>query len=255
MHSRGFVHTFELDAEHKLHIYAGSITEITADAIVSSDDNFLSAGGGVSAAIASAAGAGIRDVYRKILSKAKTTVGDVVRTSAGLLNAQHLYHAITIDSAKNQTMEEGGLRRLVQKIITAATSDGVRSLAMPALGTGTAFFEMGRAASVIISELVQSLAETPISNVILAVVDDDATRVFYEEALRAQADSAAVRALRRREESMRSGAEKDNRRSPKACCARDPEKSGAPNLASFLTRRLTPALTRQHQPLIWSGLV
>ena len=67
MHPRGFVHTFEIDAEHKLHIYLGSITDITADAIVSSDDNYLSAGGGVSAAIASAAGIGIRETYQKLV--------------------------------------------------------------------------------------------------------------------------------------------------------------------------------------------
>ncbi len=97
----GFLHTFEIGAEHKLHIYAGSITEITANTVVSSDDNCLSAAGGVAAAIASAAGNGIREIYRKIVAKAKTTVGDVVRASAGALNARHLYHAITDDRRKD----------------------------------------------------------------------------------------------------------------------------------------------------------
>lgn len=77
---------------------------------------------------------------------------------------------------KDQTLEEGGLRRLVRKLIETATSDGVRSLAMPALGTGAALLQLDRAASVTISELVRSLAETTISNVTLALVDDDATR-------------------------------------------------------------------------------
>jgi O-acetyl-ADP-ribose deacetylase (regulator of RNase III) len=253
MHPSGFVHTFEIDAEHKLHIYLGSITEITADALVSSDDNHLSAGGGVSAAIAAAAGIGIRDIYRKIISKAKNTVGDLIRTSAGALNAQHLYHAITIDFDKGQIIDEGGLRRLVKKIITAATSDGVRSLAMPALGTGAAFFQLDRAASVIISELVQSLAETAISNVTLALVDHDATRVFYEEALRAQADSVAIRALRRREESIAVRGGKRQSPKPESALREGPRKKRSTDLI----RRPAPALdSSAHEAtsaLIWAG--
>jgi O-acetyl-ADP-ribose deacetylase (regulator of RNase III) len=202
MRSRGYVHTFEIDPEHKLHIYLGSITDLTADAIVSSDDNYLSAGGGVSAAIASAAGIGIRDVYRKIISKAKSTVGDVLRTSAGALNARYLYHAITIDFDKNQTMDEGRLQRLVRNIIRSAKADGIQSLAMPALGTGAAFFQLQRAASVIISELVRGIADTKISDLTLALVDSEATELFYEETVRAQADSVAVRGLRKREKEI-----------------------------------------------------
>jgi len=203
MHSRGFVHTFEIDAEHRLHIYVGSITEVTADALVSSDDNYLSAGGGVSAAIASAAGVGIRDIYQRVVSTLKSTVGDVVRTVAGALNARHLYHAITIDFDTQEMMNEAGLRRLVGNIVESAKEDCINSLAMPALGTGAAFFQLERAAPVIISELLRRLTETRISDVTLALVDSDATRVFYEELLRAQTDAVAVRALRHREEGLR----------------------------------------------------
>lgn len=202
MHSRGFVHTFEIDAEHRLHIYVGSITEVTADALVSSDDNYLSAGGGVSAAIASAAGVGIRDIYQRVVSTLKSTVGDVVRTVAGALNARHLYHAITIDFDTQEMMDEAGLRRLVGNIVESAKEDRINSLAMPALGTGAAFFQLERAAPVIISELLRRLTETRISDVTLALVDSDATRVFYEELLRAQTDAVAVRALRHREEGL-----------------------------------------------------
>jgi O-acetyl-ADP-ribose deacetylase (regulator of RNase III) len=202
MHSGGYVHTFEIDPEHRLHLYLGSITDLTADAIVSSDDNYLSAGGGVSAAIASAAGRGIRETYRRLVSKVKSTVGNVLRTGAGALNARYLYHAITIDFDKDQTMDEDALRCLVRNIIQSAKNDGVQSLAMPALGTGAAFFELNRAASVIISELLQGIGDTKISDLTLALVDSEATRLFYEEAVRTQADCVAVRGLRQREEEI-----------------------------------------------------
>lgn len=202
MHSGGYVHTFEIDPEHRLHLYLGSITDLTADAIVSSDDNYLSAGGGVSAAIASAAGRGIRETYRRLVSKVKSTVGNVLRTGAGALNARYLYHAITIDFDKDQTMDEDALRCLVRNIIQSAKNDGVQSLAMPALGTGAAFFELNRAASVIISELLQGIGDTKISDLTLALVDSETTRLFYEEAVRTQADWVAVRGLRQREEEI-----------------------------------------------------
>ncbi len=73
---------------------------------------------------------------------------------------------------------------------------------MPALGTGSAFFQLDHAASVIISELIEGIADTKISDLTRVLVDREATSWFYEEAVRARADSLAVRELRQREESI-----------------------------------------------------
>ena len=58
------------------------ITSVPADALVSSDDNYLSMGGGVSAAIARAAGSALVVDARKHIP---LRLGDVAVTSAGQL--------------------------------------------------------------------------------------------------------------------------------------------------------------------------
>jgi O-acetyl-ADP-ribose deacetylase (regulator of RNase III) len=257
MHSGGHVHTFEIDPEHRLHLYLGSITDLTADAIVSSDDNYLSAGGGVSAAIASAAGIGIRDIYQKLVSTVRSTVGDVLRTSAGALNARYLYHAITIDFDMNQPMDESRLRRLVQNIIRSAITDGVQSLAMPALGTGAAFFKLDRAASVIITELIQGIGDTKISDLTLALVNSETTRLFYEEAVRAQADSVAVRGLRQREESIAVRGVETQSAKPERGPREGPRKNRDPNNFDHTVPVLASVIpkTASALPLLGGGLI
>ena len=70
----------------------GDITASRADVLVSSDDSYLTMGGGVSLAIQRAAGQGILlEVAKNIPAK----LGDVVVTGAGSLSAKHVFHAVT----------------------------------------------------------------------------------------------------------------------------------------------------------------
>src|SRR5262245_19087948 len=70
----------------------GSITTSTAQVLVSSDDYYLSMGGGVSASILKAAGNAIAlDAAKKV----PAALGDVVATTAGSFPAQYIFHAIT----------------------------------------------------------------------------------------------------------------------------------------------------------------
>src|SRR4051794_20841194 len=117
MRHRGYVHGFEIDADHSLHIYQGGLQSVEADALVSSDDNYLSAGGGVSAALARAAGI---DVYRErcqLVQEHRPKLGDVVRTSGGGLPCRFLYHAITIDDDHSAYMDEACLRSLTANLL------------------------------------------------------------------------------------------------------------------------------------------
>lgn len=201
-----YVHRFDVDAQHSVHIYQGSLVEVQADALVSSDDNHLSAGGGVSAALAWAAG---DDVYRERLGltlgqERPLRLGDVVRTSGGGLPCRYLYHAITIEDF-HYFMDEPTLRMLVANLLTRATEDGVRTLGMPALGTGVAGFNLARASEIIIEELLGRLVDTPVRHLILALVGDDAQRLFYEELVRANAPRCAASSLRQFEKHLVGG--------------------------------------------------
>jgi len=195
----GYVHGFELDADHSLHIYQGSLVRVQADALVSSDDNYLSARGGVSYALACAAGLDVGRERRQIVQEHRPTLGEIVRTSGGGLPCRYLYHAITIDFDRYVFMDEAALRKLIANLLAQATIDGVRSIGMPALGTGLASFELGRASEIIIDELVVRLVATPIQRVTLALMGDEAERLFYERIVRSQAKRLAFLELRRRE--------------------------------------------------------
>jgi O-acetyl-ADP-ribose deacetylase (regulator of RNase III) len=199
MRHEGYVHGFEIDADHSLHIYQGSLVRVQADALVSSDDNFLSAGGGVSRALANAAGFDVARERQHIVQEHRPKLGEVVRTSGGGLPCRHLYHAITIDDDCNAYMDETALRKLIANLLKQATADGVRSIGMPALGTGAACFELGRASEIIIDELLVRLVDTPIQRVILALMGDEVERLFYERIVRTRAKRMASLELRRRE--------------------------------------------------------
>ena len=159
----------------------------------------LSASGGVSWALAQAAGRGVQREREKLVASDRSTLGDVVRTGAGALSCRHLYHAITIDFCQRSRVDEAVLRRLVRNLLDRATADGVRSLGMPALGTGFANFDLAVAAEIVIGELLDRLPEMPVQHVILALMGDEAQRLFYERLVRSNEGRFAVRALRRHE--------------------------------------------------------
>jgi O-acetyl-ADP-ribose deacetylase (regulator of RNase III) len=217
MRHEGYVHGFEIDEKHSLHIYQGSLVRVQADALVSSDDNYLSAGGGVSAALAMAAGLEVERERRRIVRERRPELGDVVRTSGGGLPCRYLYHAITInfaataiDGDRDAYMDEGVLRQLIANLLRQASEDGVRSIGLPALGTGVAAFELGRASEIIIDELLDRLVETPVRRVILALIGDEAERLFHERLVRSGAARLASRELRRRESEFHSDLKPSN---------------------------------------------
>jgi O-acetyl-ADP-ribose deacetylase (regulator of RNase III) len=199
MQSEGYVQGFQIDEEHSLHIYRGSLVEVEADALVSSDDNYLSAGGGVSHALAAAAGFDVARERQQIVRERRPALGEVVRTSGGGLPCRYLYHAITIDDDRGAYMDEAALRSLIANLLRQATADGVKSIGMPALGTGAAFFDLARASEIMIDELLVRLIETPIRRVVLALVGSEAEHLFHERLVRSQAKRLAALELRRRE--------------------------------------------------------
>jgi O-acetyl-ADP-ribose deacetylase (regulator of RNase III) len=198
-----YVHRFDIDDRHSVHIYLGNLAEVQADALVSSDDNYLSAGGGVSAALAWVAGADVAHERIKLARESRPRLGDIVCTAAGGLQCRLLYHAITIEDFKHY-LNEASLRLLVANLMKCAVQDGVRTLGMPALGTGAAGFDIVRASEVIIEELLARLLETPVRHLVLALVGDEAQRFFYERLVRTNSPRCAASSLRRIEKRMTS---------------------------------------------------
>lgn len=132
------------------------ITSVSADAIVSSDDNYLSMGGGVSAAIARAAGSALRTDARKHIPLG---LGDVVVTSAGELAAKYVFHGITIDTTHGRFADTDTIRLITHKCLEVAAALDVREITFPALGTGSARVPAEPCAEAMTREIARFLSE------------------------------------------------------------------------------------------------
>jgi O-acetyl-ADP-ribose deacetylase (regulator of RNase III) len=136
-------------ANSQLTLDFGSVLDVEAEVVVSSDDYMLTMGGGVSNAIRSAGGnAVVLDAAKAVPREA----GDVVVTTAGALSARYVFHVVTIGPGRWQdpgqdTDVAGLVRRVTRTCLELMPSLGVRSIVFPALGTGTARYPIEAAAA------------------------------------------------------------------------------------------------------------
>lgn len=132
----------------------GDLTSSTADVLVSSDDSYLTMGGGVSAAILRAGG---ESILRDAAKKAPAAPGDVVITTAGSLRAKYVFHAITL--GKSEFSHSEIVARATARCIELLDTFGLHSIAFPAIGTGVAGFAYGEVAAQMASVIVNSLRD------------------------------------------------------------------------------------------------
>jgi O-acetyl-ADP-ribose deacetylase (regulator of RNase III) len=121
-----------------IEVVEGSIVDLGEhlDAIVSSDDNMLSHGGGISKVIWTAAGRSLNrfiDVARPALR-----LGDVFRSPAGELAANWVLHAVTIDFEQGRRTGPSEIGRLYRQVLLASEQADAGSVATPLLAAGSA---------------------------------------------------------------------------------------------------------------------
>jgi O-acetyl-ADP-ribose deacetylase (regulator of RNase III) len=138
----------------KLTICFGDIVVTGAQVIVSSDDCYITMGGGVSAAILRAGGGAIPlDAAKKV----PAALGDVVVTTAGTLTAQYVFHAITIGPNPENLSPGAIVERATRRCMRLLDGLHLSSIAFPAIGAGIAGFSYedvaARMAEVIAEEL------------------------------------------------------------------------------------------------------
>lgn len=121
----------------RLTIEFGDITTSTAQVLVSSDDFYLSMGGGVSASILRGGGQAIAlDAAKKV----PAALGDVVVTTAGSLPAQYIFHAITIGLHGADKRSKEIVKQTTSRCMQLLEALHLNSIAFPAIGAGVARF-------------------------------------------------------------------------------------------------------------------
>jgi O-acetyl-ADP-ribose deacetylase (regulator of RNase III) len=126
---------YEFPAQRRLVVQYGNIVEQVVDAVVSSDDDMLTMGGGVSHSLALFAGPDLTKEARKFV---RVRPGRVVVTTAGALSARFVFHAVTIGGLlKNASWPSRDLiTELMHSCFYQADTLNLKTLAFPLLGTG-----------------------------------------------------------------------------------------------------------------------
>lgn len=152
----------------RLTVKFGNILESLAEVIVSSDDCYVSMGGGVSRAILKEGGSCIKSDAQKM---APVPLGDVIVTTAGNLEHQkYVYHCITIDKKRRmqilarQVTEEDVLNYLLQHAVNNCfqllQAMAMTSIAFPTIGAGSARIPIRKVIEQMSIAIARNLANT-----------------------------------------------------------------------------------------------
>jgi len=161
----------------QLDLVEGDITDLEVDAIVNAANEELQLGSGVAGAIREKGGPSIQEECNRIGS---TPVGTAVLTGGGKLKARHVIHAVGPKMGEGD--EDRKLQSAVRSSLALADRHGLKSLAMPAISTGTFGFPMDRCARILLTEVYRYLqGGTKLERVVVSLFDDDTFEIFKRE--------------------------------------------------------------------------
>ncbi len=144
-------------------------------ALVSSDDTWLTASGGVSAAILRVAGASVRDEMRAAVRHAggRLPLATVTRTGGGATGAAAILHAVTLDFEGRRAARHELLASLILAVLDHAAAEGIPCVVLPMLATGAARAKPQEFADGFRRAIREhALAPSPLRRVVLARLDE-----------------------------------------------------------------------------------
>jgi O-acetyl-ADP-ribose deacetylase (regulator of RNase III) len=164
----------------KILVIDGDITKLETDAIVNPANSHLIMGGGAAGAILRAGG---NEVQKEALKKAPVAIGNAVATTGGKLKAKYVIHAPTMTRPAMPTSQENA-RLATKAALETAHRLGIKSIALPGMGTGVGGLEPQTAADAMVSEIRKHVeANTTLKQVILVGYNPRMTQAF-EKAVR-----------------------------------------------------------------------
>jgi O-acetyl-ADP-ribose deacetylase len=161
-------------------IIAGDLVEQEVDAIVNAANNDLVLGGGVAGAIRSRGGPAIQ---QECDAHGPVKVGEAAMTGGGELRARHVIHAASMALGGRTTAES--LRSSMDEVFRLAKENQVKTIAIPAVGTGIAAFPMDECATVMANSLTHALADEWHPTEVRFVLFGEGARRAFETSFRA----------------------------------------------------------------------
>ncbi len=157
-----------------LKLTEGDITALATDAIVNAANSALILGAGVAGAIRERGGPEIQAECNDI---GYCPVGEAVITTAGNLPARHVIHAVGPQMGEGN--EDQKLRNATLNSLKCAESNGLQSIAFPAISSGIFGFPIERCAETMLGATNEYLrGETGINKVVFCLFGDTALKAF-----------------------------------------------------------------------------
>jgi O-acetyl-ADP-ribose deacetylase (regulator of RNase III) len=155
-----------------LRVIVADITTLAVDAIVNAANESLLGGGGVDGAIHRAAGPELLDACRRV---GGCPTGEARLTPGFGLPARYVIHSVGPIWHGGASGEDTLLASAYKSALRLAREYSLRSVAFPAISTGTYRFPPERAARIAVGSVTQVLAEDPdaFSEVILCCFSAD----------------------------------------------------------------------------------
>jgi O-acetyl-ADP-ribose deacetylase (regulator of RNase III) len=150
------------------------ITALDVDAVVNAANDQLWMGAGVAGAIKRAGG---DEIEREAMAQGPIPIGEAVVTGAGRLRARHVIHAAAM--GQDLTTDASKIARATASALRRADELGLRSIALPALGTGVGGFPLTECARVMLDAVRAHLERgSALDEVVFALRSPDAVRAF-----------------------------------------------------------------------------
>jgi len=156
-------------------IVTGDLVEQDVDAIVNAANNDLVLGAGVAGAIRRRGGVSIQ---QECDAHGPVRIGEAAITGAGDLPAHHVIHAASMGLGGRTSAHS--LRSSMGHVFRLAHEHGVRTIAIPAVGTGVAGFAIDECARVMARTLRDALNGEWAPDEVRFVLFSDAARQAFE---------------------------------------------------------------------------
>ena len=168
--------------KYRVAVLVQDITKRAEEVIVCPTNSMLSSGGGVCGAIHKAAGPELAAECANIKPDGngdRCPVGEIRATRGYGLKAAKVYHVVPPNCQRGLTgQKRGQLRECYVSIFNQVAADGVKSIALPSIGTGKLAFPVAEAAEIASELIVRSCIVDPGLKVVVCCASDKDARAY-----------------------------------------------------------------------------